>query len=322
MNPIQLDSETVVISGGLDWEFKNLRDLGKLKQEHGFRYCAIVYDLIPIMFPHFVPPTYVTRLTQYFGELCRFADRVMCISEATQRDWARYCDDMGVEQVPSDVFPLGCDLRPRTGEEPAAELPQSLKSKRYALFVSTLEPRKNHRLLYDAWDDCVRRNLIDVGRDRLVFVGRPGWAIDDLLQEMSVNPATRDTIIVLKDVDDAQLDLLYRESAFVLFPSHYEGFGLPVAEALGHQKPCLSSNSGALPEIGGDLVMRLDAKDTPSWTRAIARWMGSPDELEAWTERIRTSYRPITWDMAARAFFSALTDRAGAVSGALPQATE
>lgn len=308
MVPLELDSNTVIISGGLDWEFKNLRSLWELKQTYNFQYYPVVYDLISILFPHYLVPGYVELLTEYFGELYWLADRVLCISEATRRDWLSYCDDLAGRAVPADVFPLGCDLPVAGAEGARAELPEQLVGKRYALFVSTIEPRKNHRLLYDAWDDCVRQNLVDPERDRLVFVGRRGWAMDDFFREVSVNPATRDTILILNAVNDAQLKLIYEGSEFVLFPSHYEGFGLPVAEALGHGKPCISSSAGSLPELGGDLVVRLGAKDTPAWTRAIAHYLNAPNELKAWSDRVKKEYRPITWDMAAEKFFTAIKE--------------
>src|SRR5205085_1776384 len=231
MEPITLDADTLVISGGLDWEYKDMRALWSLKQQYKFQYCAIVYDLIPVLLPHYVVPGYVELLTDYFGELYWTADRVICISEATRRDWLRYCDALGAQPVPADVFPLGCDLQPVAGDT-VPELPVELAGKRYALFVSTIEPRKNHRILYEAWDDCVRQKLVDAERDRLVFVGRRGWAVEEFLREVSFNPATRDTIVVLNSVDDAQLNLIYHNCAFVVFPSHYEGFDLPVAEPL------------------------------------------------------------------------------------------
>jgi glycosyltransferase involved in cell wall biosynthesis len=310
MQPVTLDSDTVIMSGGLDWDFKDLHAIWKLKQEYGFQYCAVVYDLIPTLFPHFLVPGYIELLTEYFGELYWLADRAMCISDSTRRDWMNFCDAIGAQQVPSHVFPLGCDLRKPTDEQARPDLPPALIDKQYALFVSTIEPRKNHRLLYEAWDDCVRRKLINVDRDRLVFVGRRGWGMDDFLREMSLNPATRKTIIVLNNVDDAQLELIYRNCAFVLFPSQYEGFGLPVAEALGHGRPCISSDAGALPEIGGDLVVRLNPKDMPAWARAIAHYMRSPDELRVWAERVQKGYHPITWDMAAQKFFGTVMETA------------
>jgi len=246
-------------------------------------------------------PALVPVFADYFAQLTRLADYAMCNSDATRRDWMRYCDERGTT-MPSHVFPLGSDL-PAIPESTPSDLPEPLHGKQFALFVSTIEPRKNHRMLYEAWDRCVRSKTIDPECDRLVFVGRPGWAINDLMREMSVNPATHDTLVVLNHVPDALLRSLYRHSAFVVFPSLYEGYGLPLAEALAYGKPCVSSNAGSLPEIGGDLVIRIDPKDTIRWADAIAHYMRSAGELHSWGERIRAEFRPVTWDQSAARFF-------------------
>ena len=308
--PARLDADTRIISGGLDWQYKDLRALWALKQTYQFSYCAILYDLIPVRFPHFVVPGYVEMLTEYFGELLWLADQALCISEATRRDWLRQAYEVGAEPVPSTVFPLGCDLLAITAPGSEAELPPALQGKRFALYVSTIEPRKNHRVLYEAWDECIRTKQVDPAHDRLVFVGRRGWAVEDLLREIETNPLTQDTIVLLHDVSDVQLTMLYRACAFVLFPSLYEGFGLPLAEALSYGKLCVTTDAGALAEIGGDLVMRLDAKDTLAWSRAIGRFMTSPAEIEGWETRVRKTYRPTTWDDAANSFFGLLKESA------------
>ena len=298
-----LDAATCIISVGLDWQYKDIRGLWSLKQSHRFRYVPMVHDFIPLSFPHFVTPGYDAFLADYFGELIWLADYSMCNSQSTRGDWVRFCDEFGAD-VPGQAFPLGCDL-------PAAaktELPAPLRGKRFALFVSTIEPRKNHRVLYDAWDRCVRSGAVDKERDRLVFVGRIGWAVDDLMRELSANPATRDSILILNDVDDDTLATLYRECAFVLFPSFWEGYGIPVAEALGYGKPCISSDAGSLCEIGGDLVMRIDPKDTIRWAEAVARYMGAQNELDDWSARIRAAHRPVTWDASAEYFFGTIKD--------------
>lgn len=304
--PAKLDAQTCLISGGLDWQYKDLRSLWSLKQVHEFRYCAIVYDLIPLIFPHFVAPGYDTLLIDYFGELVWLSDCSMCISEATRRDWLAHCGEYGIN-LPAHVFPLGSD--PPAGKKSSAdELPEALRGKRFGLFVSTIEPRKNHRVLYDAWDRCIRSQMVDPARDRLVFAGRRGWAVNDLLRELAANPATRDTIVVLNDVSDALLHVLNRHCALVLFPSFYEGYGLPLAEALGHGKLAISSNGGALSEIGGDMVLRIDPKDTIVWAEKIAHYLTSPGEVAAWEARIKTGYRPVTWDDAAQRFFGTIVE--------------
>jgi glycosyltransferase involved in cell wall biosynthesis len=228
----------------------------------------------------------------------------MCISTTTRQDWVRYAHDVGAQPVASGVFPLGCDLSPQAKDSPL-NLPPALKGKHFALCVSTIEPRKNHYMLYQAWEECIRTKQLDPELHRLVFVGRRGWANGDFLHEVETNPLTRDTIIILHDVSDEQLATLYQSCSFVLFPSIYEGFGLPLAEALGFAKPCVSSNGGALSEIGGDLVMRLDPKDTLAWSRAISRLMSS-SELIAWEDRIRKHYRPTPWADAAAIFFATI----------------
>jgi len=299
-----LDPATCIISVGLDWQYKNIRSLWHLKQSHGFRYVPMVHDFIPLSFPHFVSPGYDAFLADYFGELIWVADYAMCNSQSTRGEWMRFCDGFGVN-VAAQAFPLGCDL-PATPVQ--TTLPPVLHGKRFALFVSTIEPRKNHRVLYDAWDRCIRSGAVDKERDRLAFVGRIGWAVDDLMRELSANPATRDSIVVLNEVNDEALATLYRECAFVVFPSFWEGYGIPVAEALGYGKPCISSDAGSLCEIGGDLVVRIDPKDTIGWANTIARYMGAPSELDDWGRRIRAEHRPVTWDASARSFFGSIKD--------------
>jgi glycosyltransferase involved in cell wall biosynthesis len=308
-----LGTDTLIISGGLDWDFKDMGALAKLKAKHKFRYCTIIHDIIPVLFPHLVVPSLVPTFGKYFPDLVSLADYAMCNSESTRRDWTRFCGTCG-RDMPAFVFPLGSDL-PAIEEPSSLELPEILQGKQFVLFVSTIEPRKNHRMLYEAWDRCVRSKTVDPASDRLVFVGRQGWAVNDLLREFSTNPATRQTLIVLNHVSDALLRVLYRQAAFVLFPSLYEGYGLPLAEALAYGKPCISSNAGSLPEIGGDLVVRIDPKDTIRWADSISHYLRSPRELDAMAARIKAEFRPVTWDQAAAQFFSTIKDISGPPAG-------
>jgi glycosyltransferase involved in cell wall biosynthesis len=195
------------------------------------------------------------------------------------------------------------------GAAPASRpraLASLLDGKRYAIFVSTIEPRKNHRTIYNAWARCIEQGLIDPETCRLVFVGRVGWAIDDLLLEMETNPLTENTIVRLTDLADADLAGLYRDAEFGLFPSFYEGYGLPVAELLNHGKACLSSRSGSLEEVGGQAVDYIDPLDVLGWAEALARMFNDPEARAALEARVAEHYRPITWDDAAVLFLERL----------------
>jgi glycosyltransferase involved in cell wall biosynthesis len=311
----RLDADTLLISGGLDWDFKDMRALAALKQTYKFRYCTIVYDIIAILYPHLVVPELSPVLTSYFNDLAGFADYAMCISERTRQDWTAFSREQCADARSAYVFPLGADL-PTLDTAGPVDFPEALRGMRFALFVSTIEARKNHRMIYEAWDRCVRSKMIDPEHDRLVFVGRRGWGVTDLMRELAANPATRDTLIVLNHVPDELLHLLYQHCAFVVFPSLYEGYGLPLAEALAYGKPCISSDAGALPEIGGDLVVRVDPKDTTRWSDAIAHYLRSPQELGRMAARVKAEFRPVTWDQAATRFFSTIQAIGG--SGSSP----
>jgi glycosyltransferase involved in cell wall biosynthesis len=270
---IKLTKDDVVISGGLDWEYKELVEINKAKLTIGFSYIAILYDLIPILYPQFVVPAYTELLASYFGELFWTADGLICISETTKKDAIAYCEKWRLTPPSLSVFSLGSDFGGKVPSKgPSTHLEAILKkigNRRFGLYVSTLEPRKNHRILLLALWGELASGALDGDECALVFVGKRGWNIFEFLFEVEHNPIVADNIILAEDLSDEDLHLLYKAAHFALFPSYYEGYGLGLAEALREGKYVIASDAPALIEVSSGRAVHLHPNDTGAWRAAL-----------------------------------------------------
>jgi glycosyltransferase involved in cell wall biosynthesis len=179
--------------------------------------------------------------------------------------------------------------------------------------VSTIERRKNHEVLYRAW---VRLREAGITPPRLVCVGMRGWGVTDLMHDLQLDPRVQGDIILLDHVDDSELAWLYRHCAFTVFPSLYEGWGLPLVESLAWGKFCLASQAASLPEAGGPWAEYLDPWDLPQWVERLGYYMANPDAVAAHETRIRRDFQAPRWADTAAAIHRLVlssTDRCVAV---------
>src|SRR5262249_48461875 len=157
--------------------------------------------------------------------IVRLADIVIVTARQVAADVARYCEGHGLPVPAMQSFRLGCDLVLPAAA--AGRLPDGLTPGRYACFVSTIEPRKGHRLLLNIWRRLEAAGIPQDAGFKLVFVGRRGWLVDDLMSDLQADPSFGKSLLVLSGISDADLAALYRNAAFGLYPSLYEGYGLP-----------------------------------------------------------------------------------------------
>jgi glycosyltransferase involved in cell wall biosynthesis len=190
--------------------------------------------------------------------------------------------------------PLSADLAGRLGDDP------------YVLTVGTLEPRKNHVRLFRAFRELAARP--EFARWKLVVVGREGWLYEDILAEAARTPG----VILAGRRSHEELAALYRHAAVFAFPSLYEGFGLPVAEAMSFGLAVLTSNTSSLPEVAGDAAVLVDPSDPVAIRDGLGRLMGSPDLRVRMVAAAKTQAHNFRWDRAGREIMSIL-QRAAAV---------
>ncbi len=281
-----------VLSGGT-WNMVDAAALEKTINRDGARLVVLIADMIAWRFPHQYQSEQVVSSFLRLAELAaRRASLVLSISRAASEDFAEFASAAGVKPGRIEVIHLGADSPAPQARQPAG-MPEDLLSRGYVLSVSTMHVRKNHQLLYQLW-----RRFAEEGRDRiprLVLAGTPGWLTGDLLVQISTDPIVLDSIIVLNSVDDAELSWLYGHAKFTLFPSLYEGWGLPIVESLQHGKPCLASNTSSMPEAGQGLAAHLDPLDFMAWRREILRRFEDPSVPASESELIRDRFRPRSW---------------------------
>lgn len=296
----------VLISVGLDWDHSYYKHFYALRTFKGVKVVTCCYDLIPVLYPQYCVNDVAGIFTSYFLELADGSDLMLCISKQSEKDLNELLDRTGGARPPTHVVPMG-DNVPTAGNEEISEEVQALCKEPFILFVSTIERRKNHEVLYRAYHLlCTQGRKQDL--PKIVFVGMQGWGVAELLKDIELDPVTRSLIVRLNHVNDAELRALYEAAKFCVFPSLYEGWGLPVGEALSMGKAIICSNRGSLPEVGGELVRYVDPWSPQAWADELYR-MSTDDEWRMhWEQMARKNYRTRTWAAAATSVKERITE--------------
>lgn len=291
------DSTDVYLSLGLDWSQKNLMYIFEQKRKIGFKVLFFCYDLIPVKFPHLCVGDVAALFARYFADAAWCADEILCISKCSKSDLYQLLTNLGTPIPSLSVIKLGCELPICNEEDTIAPDVVEILDQRYILYVSTIERRKNHETLYRAYALLVEQGITSL--PLLVFVGMPGWGVNDFMADLQFDYRVKPHIKVLNHVADSDLVRLYKNAFFTVYPSLYEGWGLPVAESLAAGKFCLASCSASIPEVGGDLIEYLPPLDVSTWSDRLNYFFSHPDQVLKREDLILKNYRPTSWQQAS-----------------------
>ncbi|MCW5772377.1 MAG: glycosyltransferase family 4 protein [Rhodospirillaceae bacterium] len=226
----------------------------------------LAYDLTPLL----LPECHMGETVHHYCSSYRrdYASNAMtiCISEATRSDFVTY---LNVPRAKTAVAYPGAD-RPELDERALAAIEARHEVDPYLVVVGTVEPRKNIELVLAAF----KADPTLLQRYRAVFVGKEGWGdpFGRMIRHHDLWKEVHDGRIVWTGyVGETERALLVRNASFLLYPSLYEGFGLPVVEAMSLGCPVVASFSSSIPEVGGDVAVYFDPLDMHSLIGAIDR---------------------------------------------------
>jgi alpha-1,2-rhamnosyltransferase len=266
-------------------------------RDNGAKVVAVIYDLIPITHPQFCDAHLVKVFNSWFKDSVGMVDGFVAISDTVRQDVEQFLqqqkpDAFTPEQF--DYFWLGTDFKHSdTEEEVRGAIPQHMMERPTYLIVSTIEPRKNHKTVLNAFEQ-----LWQQGREvNLAFVGKPGWKVEKLLTRIRRHPENGKRLFHWQNLSDAELQYCYENARMLIFPSYAEGFGLPIIESLGHGLPVMASDIPIHREVGGERVAYFPVEDEQALAQMVANFEdnGIPDAL-----RVPEDFNWLNWQQATQ----------------------
>lgn len=255
-----------------------------------------IMDLSYLLFPKLFKASDLAQLTSWTKDSVRRASRILTISKSSKNDIIQAYgtkEDQVVVTYPGLTDSIHMNATKKTSG--ISVLPKS-----YILSVGTLQPRKNFEKLIEAYS-ILRKQWKGKAFPELVIVGKKGWLYEDILAAPK-RFGVEDTVKLLDFVSDEALPAIYEKAACFVLPSLYEGFGLPVLEAMSYGVPVVVSNVSSLPEIAGDAGIYVNPNDVGSIIEGMKQVLtekGTKEERDR-VKKGLSRVKLFSWEKAAQ----------------------
>jgi len=292
-DPSTIGEDSVMLFLGAVWINDALMMAARCAHAQGARMVYLLYDLTPVKETGHTAA--VNRLFErYLWLIAQTASTIPAISQSSRRDFVEYCQVVGVPAPPGLATGLPCGIEPRDYDVSVMPWPRP-----YALFVGTVESRKNHILAIRAWEQLIERHGAQSVPD-LVCIGRLGWHASEFIDAYVRTKGLNGKVSLLStSLSDEDLARFMAHAEFTVYPSRYEGWGLPVSESLAFGKLPIVARNSSLPEAGGELAAYFATDDLDSLVDAIEQYALDAAERDVRERRISTEYRALGWQHVA-----------------------
>ncbi|HEX5424509.1 MAG TPA: glycosyltransferase family 1 protein [Candidatus Acidoferrales bacterium] len=325
--PFKFSLGAVLLNLGSSWWLQNyFLGVRSAKAKFNILYVPFIHDLIPLAMPDLCVAELRNNFEEWIESVFAHADFFLVNSQNTLADLQKAARRAGVA-CEAAVVTLDADFRTAPtvgGQQPwdkgassvfsvlrwksltasrKGAVPPSVRTAlqdlglehgRFVLFVSTIEPRKNHVLVFNAWLELLRRHGAEKC-PKLVCVGQRGWLNGAAHACLAANGELVRHVAILSKVSDLVLGELYKGCICTLYPSLYEGWGLPVTESLCFRKVPVVSRVASLTEAGGAFAEYFDVNSESGFLEAVERMVFDSATRLRRERKIRAEFRPRTW---------------------------
>lgn len=249
-----------------------------------------ILDVSYLLFPNYFKKSDLAQLTTWSKYSIKNAKKILTISEATKKDIIKHYN---VDESKIIVTYPGF-TKFDENENNTDVLERNNLRENYILFVGTLQPRKNLIRLLEAYNKLNNKEL------KLVVVGKKGWLYDEIFQKVK-EYTIENKVIFLDFVKREDLGVLYKNAKFLVLPSLYEGFGIPVVEAMSLSLPVVVSNISSLPEIVGEAGILVDPYEIDSIVQGMEKALNlDQNERNRIIEKGKEQSKIFSWDLCVK----------------------
>lgn len=277
--------------------------LPQLKRQ-GVKLAVYIYDIIPITYPQYCHENTAFFFMSYLAAYLQYADIILTSTQSTLDKIGELLKQLNLPPIEGCVTWLGADFAATKDNDQSisSEAKAIVKRGKYILCVGTVEPRKNHKLLLDAFD----KKWSSIGIN-LVFAGRFGWNIDELEKRIKNHPEAGKRFFHLSGQNDATIDYLYRNAFLVALPTFEEGFGLPIIEAIERETVLIASDIPVLREVGKGFCDYFNPYSTKEIISVVDQYLQHPEIYKEKKQNLK-EYVPVTWDTVTTKIVLALKE--------------
>lgn len=257
---------------------------------------SMIYDLLPISHPEFWD-FYDVNYLLYFASICEFTDLIICNTNSVKNELNDYFNKLNTSKE-IIVVPLGSDLKKDSDNTKVSPYVKDLAKTKFLLIVATIEPRKNHKLLLEAYKRIHLKYNIN-----LVVVGRIGWMCNDIINKIKKSKLYNKRIFLINNANNDEIIYLYKNAYAFIFPSFAEGYGLPIVESLFYKCPVFASNIDVFKEIAQNKAVFFDNKNPNDLFNKLSYYLDHNIKYKDLKLSLN-KFNILTWDEAYSKFYA------------------